>query len=110
METTYNSNTFNTELTGAISDPSGIATAPFSLLTDADAHYFANATKIIHIWAVDNHAIIRFSFRRDVLTWQPPIVIRNAPQSQDFYHSAQAFQIVNFEIGAVAWYQVVGMW
>lgn len=105
METTYDSDTFS----GDAPNPSGGAD-PFSALTDADAIYFRSATKILHIWANNNHLLIRFSFRRDVLTWKDPIRIFDAPQSQDFYHSAQAFQVVGLEIGATAWYQVVGMW
>lgn len=105
METTFDSDTFSDDA------PDPMAGAdPFGALTDADAIYFTSATKILHVWAVNNHLLIRFSFRRDELDWKDPIQINNAPQSQDFYHSAQAFQVVGLEIGATAWYQVVGMW
>lgn len=104
METTFDSDTFSGDDAG---DPSG-GPDPFS--HGPTVNYFTSATKILHIWAVRNNMLIRFSFTRDVLRWKSPIQINDAPQSQDFYHSAQAFQIVNLTAGAAAWYQVVGMW
>ena len=103
METTYSYDSFK----GNAPDPSGGAD-PFSALTVV--YYFTQPTKIIHVWCVDNDLLIRFSFTSDPLKWKEGIQLKDAPQSQDFYHSAQAFQVVNAVTGATAWYQVVGMW
>jgi hypothetical protein len=105
METTYNYDVWNGNANDFTAGAIGAARFANEAVT-----YFTQPTKILHIWAVDNDLIIRFSFRRDVLEWNDGIVIRAASQSQDFYHSAQAWQVVNREIGATAWYQVLGMW
>ena len=111
METTYNYNRF----TGQAPDPSG-GTDPFSALVAGQTYFFTHpdgsgaGTKILQIWARDQNMLIRFSFTSAVLNWGDPIQIWDAPQSQDFYHSAQAFQVVNVVAGATATYQVVGLW
>lgn len=101
METTYNSQTYS----GNAPDP-----APGDMWAGITTYYFDNATKIIHVWARNNNLLIRFSFTRDALSWHDAIQINDAPQSEPFYHCAQAFQVVNAAAGAVAWFQVVGMW
>jgi len=109
METTYNYDVFN----GTANDPDP---GPDPFLVEANIYYFQMAdgrqaaTKLLHVWALDNNLLIRFSFVSVPLAWGGPIQINAAPQSQDFYHSAQAFQVVSAVAGAVAWYQVLGMW
>ena len=102
METTYNSQTYN----GSAPNP----TAGADIWAGLPVYYFNNATSIIHVWGRNNDLLIRFSFTRDTLSWHDPIQINNAPQSEPFYHSAQAFQVVNVTTGAIAWFQVVGFW
>lgn len=107
METTYESQTY-----------SGLAPNPAvgaDIWAGITINYFNNATKILHIWSRANDILIRFSFTSDavpggVLRWNDFIQINDAPQSEPLYHSAQAFQVVNQTSGAVAWFQVVGMW
>lgn len=109
METTYQYNVWN----GNAPDPA-VGADPF--LNETTVYQFTNpdgssaATKILHVWAVDQNLLIRFSYRSATLVWGDPITIQAAAQSQDFFHSAQAWQVVNAVFGATAWYQVLGMW
>lgn len=110
METTWNYNRW----TGNAPNPSGGAD-PFSaettIYTFQTSAGVTAATKILHVWSWDEALLIRFSFRiGDDLDWGDPIEIPAAAQSQDFYHSAQAWQVVSLVGGATARYQVVGMW
>lgn len=102
METTYNSQTES----GNAPDPA----VGGDIWASIPSYTFRNATKILHVWARNNDIFIRFSFTSDVVNWNDPIQINDAPQSEPFYHSAQMFQVVNVVTGATAWFQVVGFW
>lgn len=113
METTYNYDSYY----GDVPLDAVSALDPFQNHVDAtDTYYFLDlegnnrATKIIQVWSVNNDSYIRFSFRFDDLTWKKAIRIVDAPQSQDLFHSAMAFQVCNVIPGAAAWFQVVGLW
>lgn len=107
METTYQSQTYSGNAPNEAVGP--------DIWAGITVYYFNNATKIIHVWSRLNDLLIRFSFTSDavaggVLNWNDPIQVNDAPQSEPFYHSCQAFQVINQTAGAVAWFQVVGMW
>ena len=51
---------------------------------------------------------MRFSF--DGITFGDDVVLKDSPQSENFYQSALACQVINYTNGLLATYQIMGQW